>query len=141
MAVNHDDPQQSALLMTALESIRRERDSELLATHIAVEESMGRYSIERLKQAHHFFGLALDQHLTEEHIIGTFQARLRDAPRQEREMRQNLYMIGEHRNSHKIMDFARNGKFGNSEQKCATDMYRNLDLRRCSAVPGCYHWC
>ena len=79
---------------------------------IAIEASTGKVSLKDVKEAYASFGLDMnDLHLNEEHIIGSFQSRVSDAPRQEPELRVALKTIGQHRNSLNIEQFASNSKF------------------------------
>lgn len=48
--------------------------------------------------------------LDDDTIIGTFQSRVSDAPRQEAELRRALKVIGQHRSSEKIQQVASNGR-------------------------------
>ena len=64
-----------------------------------------------VRDAYTAFGFDInDSQLDEDHIIGTFQSRVSDAPKQEADLRVALKTIGQHRNSHSIEQFAANRK-------------------------------
>lgn len=98
---------ETAKLMTALEDVQRQRQSEKLSEQVAVEWSQGRYGEQAISDAYRSFGLSPDADISDEVIVGTFEARLSDAPTQEQQMRESLARIGDYRSSQKIIDYAR----------------------------------
>ncbi|KAK5088046.1 ubiquitin-specific protease ubp2 [Lithohypha guttulata] len=103
-----EDPQQIAVLMTALEDIQRQRQSEKLTAQVAIERSVGRYGQQTIADAYRSLGLSPSANDGDSIILGTFQSRLFDAPAQEQEMRDALAIIGDYRKSQVLVDFARN---------------------------------
>lgn len=88
-----------------------ERRSELLDTLVATEYSAGNFDSEQLHDAYSYFALsARDAALTDDLILGTFQARLQDAAKHEADMRSHLRIIGIHRQSRRIQDVAEDSK-------------------------------
>jgi len=74
---------------------------------VALEQSAGKYDVRQLADAYRYFGFHVGNPPSEdEHIIGTFQARMQDAPMQESAMREQLKIIGSHRKSKKILEVA-----------------------------------
>lgn len=102
-----DDPKQTAKLMTALEDIQRQRQGEKLIQQVAIERSIGRYGEQTIADAYRSLGLSPEGEISDEIIIGNFDARLSDAPTQEQEMRQCLAALGEYRKSKRLVDHAR----------------------------------
>ena len=86
-------------------------DSEDLMTKAIIEETMGRVSLRDVRLAYQKFNLNIgDTQLADETIIGTFQARVSDAPKHEAEMRRDLKIIGDHRSSDRIKLVASQGQ-------------------------------
>ena len=85
--------------------------SEELNIKVVVETSTGKVSMGDIRDAYGAFGLDMNgPYLDDEHIIGTFRSRISDAPRQEDDLRKALAVIGQHRNSVKIEQFASNSQ-------------------------------
>lgn len=109
------DSAQTPWYLSYLRNIFQARRSEILETHIATELSAGRFDAEQLTGAYSYFGLSMQgQQTDDEHIIGIFQSRLQDARLHESEMRERLSIIGEHRQSARIIDFASDSKLEQS---------------------------
>lgn len=104
-----------------LRDIALERRSEILQTRVSIEESMGRFSAAALEQAFSSFGISRQDTLDDDNIIGMFQARLMDMPAHEAELRQSLRIVGNWRQSGKILAVADNGEWH-------TTRYPNLVL-------------
>ena len=97
--------------LSYLRQIANERRSEMLETLVATEYSAGNFDSEQLNEAYRYFALSpRDDAITDDLILGTFQARLQDAPKHEADMRAHLKVIGVHRNSQRIKDVAEDGK-------------------------------
>ena len=93
--------------LECLQTIAEGRVSEELSTKVAIEASGGQVSLKDIRNAYSSLGLGYrDLALTDDTIIGTFQARLTDSPRQEAELRQYLNIIGSHRDSAKLQSAA-----------------------------------
>ncbi|KAK5957548.1 ubiquitin-specific protease ubp2 [Knufia fluminis] len=103
-----NDAMQTAKLMTALEDVQKQRQSEKLSEQVAIEWSQGRYGEQAISDAFRSFGISPDADLSDEVILGNFEARLSDAPAQEQQMRESLARIGDYRKSQKLVDYARN---------------------------------
>lgn len=104
------NPAAGPTYLTYLRQIAESRSSELLETLVATEYSAGNFDSDQLNQAYRYFSLSPNQELTDELIIGTFQSRLQDAAKHEADMRAQLKIIGQHRNSQRIKDVADDGK-------------------------------
>ncbi|KAL8674918.1 MAG: hypothetical protein Q9168_000722 [Polycauliona sp. 1 TL-2023] len=101
------DPEGTPYYLEALQGIADGRGSEDLHTSVAIEASSGKVSAEDIRKA--YLGLGLDlgsEYLDDDHIIGNFQSRAADSPRQEPELRRALHIVGQHRCSHSIQAMA-----------------------------------
>lgn len=105
------DPSNTPYYFECLQGLGEGRNSEDLQTQAAIEASSGKIILKDIKDAYKDLGLDFKQHhLDDETIIGTFQARVSDAPRQESELRRALQIIGQSRSSKKIQFIASKGK-------------------------------
>ena len=103
------DNQNSPYYLECLQTIAEGRSSEELSTKVAIQASEGRVSLKDVRNAYYRLGIHYrDPSLLDENIIGTFRARLQDAPRQEAELRQYLRIIATHRNSAKLQSAVTN---------------------------------
>ncbi|RMZ91876.1 hypothetical protein DV736_g914, partial [Chaetothyriales sp. CBS 134916] len=103
------DPRNGPLYMSFLKKIAMERRSDLLQTETVLEESRGHYDVDTLNEAYNYFGLGQnDASVDDDYIIGIFSSRLEDSVSHEQQMRTHLKVIGQHRNSAKISQFADN---------------------------------
>ena len=101
------DPENIPLYLSYLTECANQRNSVLLQTQVAFERSQGKIDYQELRDAYRYFGLHVDGPLLDDdHIIGTFQSRVQDAPKQEAEMREQLKLIGSHRKSKRILSIA-----------------------------------
>ena len=101
------DPTKTPYYLECLQTIASGRASEALSTKAAIEESKGRVSLRDVRIAYQDLGYNMrDKNLADETIIGGFQARLSDAPKQEAQLRRGLKIIGQHRRSQRIQDVA-----------------------------------
>jgi ubiquitin carboxyl-terminal hydrolase 25 len=101
------DPKESPLYLTYLREIATSRRSEPLNTLVATEYSAGRIDSKQLNEAYRYFSFSpRSEGISDDLIIGNFQSRLQDAPKQEAEMRAHLKTIAEHRHSRRIRDTA-----------------------------------
>ena len=101
---------QAPWYLSYFKAINSVRSSEALETKLAVELSDGKFDAEQLVEAYNYFGLSLDSSASDEDIIGMFQSRLEDARTHEFEMREQLRMIGVHRQSKMIIDTVEDGE-------------------------------
>ena len=98
--------------LECLQGIGEGRSSETLQTLAAIEASSGKISLKDVREACNDFGIEfMSTHLDDDTIIGTFQSRVSDAPRQEPELRRALKVIGQYRSSEKIQQIASNSRF------------------------------
>lgn len=105
------DPIHAPYYLECLRGIATGRNSEDLQTKAAIEASSGRVSVKEIREAYQSFGLEYDgPFLDDDTIIGTFQSRAVDAPRQDAELRRALTIIGQERGSTKIQHVASNSK-------------------------------
>lgn len=100
------DPPQSPLYLTCLQEIAQSRQSEFLQTKVALTVSQGEISSRDIQQAYSYLGVSPT--FDDAAIIGTCQARISDAPRQEHDIRQHLRVIGVARKSEAIQSAAAN---------------------------------
>ena len=106
------DAENSPYYLECLQGIADGRRSEDLQTKVAIEASSGKFSIPDLREAYQSFGLDMwSSFYDDDTVIGSFQSRIADAPRQEPDLRRALYMIGEHRKSARIQHVASNGEY------------------------------
>jgi ubiquitin carboxyl-terminal hydrolase 25/28 len=103
------DAEDTVWHLSCLNKIANIRQSEELGVLVATEQSKGLFTIEQVRQAYRYFGFTRED-VDEEHIIGTYKSRLSDAPRQDSEMREQLRIIGQHRQSLRIKDVAKGSK-------------------------------
>lgn len=98
--------------LECLQGLGEGRKSEALQTHVAIEASNEKISFKDIRGAYQDLGLThLANHLDEDTIIGTFQARVSSSPKQEAELRRALKIVGQHRWSNKIQLVAANGEY------------------------------
>jgi A repeated domain in UCH-protein len=99
------------IYLTYLRQIAEERRSELLETLVATQYSAGNFDSEQLNDAYRYFAFyPRDNGLTDDLILGTFQARLQDSSKHEADMRAHLRIIGTHRHSQRIKGVAEDGE-------------------------------
>ena len=110
------DPKNIPYYLECLQAIAVGRDnSEDLQTKAIIEETEGRLSLNDIRQAYLRLGLNIkDTQLADDTIIGTFQARVADAPRHEAEIRKDLKIIGQDRSSERIKLVASQGQPANA---------------------------
>lgn len=105
------DPGNTPYYLECLQDIAEGRKSEVLQTFAAIEASSDKISLKDVREAFKSFGLDFPTSFLEDDIIiGNFQSRVSDAPRQEAELRRALKIIGQHRSSNKIQQVASNGR-------------------------------
>lgn len=105
------DPGNTPYYLECLQDIAEGRKSEALHTLAAIEASSDKISLKDVREAFKSFGLDFaSSFLEDDIIIGNFQSRVSDAPRQEAELRRALKIIGQHRSSEKIQQVASNGR-------------------------------
>ena len=93
--------------LECLQTIAEGRASESLSMKAVIEESEGRISLRDVRAAYRHFGYnSQSTGLADDTIIGSFQARLSDSPKQETALRRDLKIIGQYRRSQKIEDVA-----------------------------------
>ena len=101
------DSQNSPYYLECLQGIATGRNSEDLQTKSAIEVSSGKVSMQDIRKAYQAFDLEFESQIHDEDtIIGMFQSRIADSPKQEPGLRHDLSIIGEHRNSARIKQFA-----------------------------------
>lgn len=96
------DPDNTPYYLECLQGIAKGRHSESLDTKVAIEASENRISLEDVRAAFKELGLDPRAEYQDDTIIGMFQARVADAPKQEADMRRALKIIGQSRRSEKI---------------------------------------
>ena len=103
------DPSNTQYYLGCLQGIAQGRHSEALDTKVAIEASENRISLRDVRNAFNELGLDSRNEFQDDTIIGMFQARVSDAPKQEVEMRRALKIIGQSRGSEKIQLVASQG--------------------------------
>lgn len=98
--------------MTALEEIQKSRSSEKLASQVAVERSMGRHTLADIASAFKSLNVRSDQDTDDDHIIGCYNSlRLDVSAEQKQRLKESLAIVGEYRDSRRLMELARDGLF------------------------------
>ena len=92
--------------LECLQGIAAGRNSEELATQVAIEASDEKLSYRDIRAAYKELGLDAQAQLEDDIILGTFRSRIADAPKQEAEMRRALKVIGQDRGSQAIQSVA-----------------------------------
>ena len=115
------DPSNTPYYLECLQGIAGGRRSEDLDTKVAIEASENRISLKDVRAAFKEIGLDPRATLEDDTIIGTFQSRISDAPKQEAQMRRALKIIGQSRKSEKIELLASQGIM-KSALKCSLTM-------------------
>ena len=101
------DVENTPYYLECLQGIEEGRSSEDLQTKVAIEASSDKISLKDVRGAYRDLGLdGQSENLDDDTIIGTFQSRILDAPKQELEMRRALMVIGQNRSSDKIQFIA-----------------------------------
>ncbi|KAL8738538.1 MAG: hypothetical protein Q9181_000698 [Wetmoreana brouardii] len=97
------DPEHYPYYLECLQTIAEGRQSEDLQTLVAIEASAGKVSVRDIRNAYKALDLEVDSGLlTDDYIIGSFQSRAADSPRQEPELRRALQIVGNDRSSQAI---------------------------------------
>lgn len=106
------NPDEGPVYLSHLRLIAEHRNSDHLHFLLAQEYSTGKLDIGQVEDAYRYFGLSsTDIAVSDELVLGTFQARLQDSARQEAELRAHLKTIGNHRRSAKIVEAAEEGEW------------------------------
>lgn len=103
------DPGNTPYYLECLQGIAEGRKSEDLLCKAVLEESEGKISLKDVRNAYSELGLT--PNLDDDTIIGAFNARLSDSPKQEVQLRRALKIIGQSRNSDQIQVAASNSTF------------------------------
>ena len=105
------DPNGASYYLECLQGLGEGRKSEALQTHVAIEASKEKISLKDIRRAYQDLGFNdSTTRLDDDTIIGTFQARVSNSPKQEAELRRALKIVGQHRWSSKIQSIAANGR-------------------------------
>ena len=104
------DSENTSYYLECYQGIAKGRTSVELETKVTIEISVGRRSLSDVKAAFRAFSLEMDEYMSDEHIIGVFEARLSDSPKQETQLREYLLTIGGYRDSSKIQQVAANSR-------------------------------
>ena len=103
------DANNTPYYLECLQGIAGGRESEDLQTKVAIEASGDKISFKDVRSAYKELGLAFDGNYDDDTIIGTFNSRVADAPKQEPQMRRALRIIGQSMSSQKIQIVASQG--------------------------------
>ena len=99
------DPENLAYYLECLQGICDGRkDSEDLQTRVLMEQTGDKFSERDFRAAYRSLGVTVN--LDDETILGSFQARLLDAPTQEEELRGALRLVGISRGSKRLQEAA-----------------------------------
>lgn len=83
-----------------------------MQTHVAIEASKEKISLNDIRRAYQYLGFHYNGNpLDDDTIIGTFQSRISSSPKQEPELRRALKIIGQDRGSSKVQQVAANGQY------------------------------
>ncbi|KAI9651675.1 MAG: ubiquitin-specific protease ubp2 [Trizodia sp. TS-e1964] len=105
----HCNPIDAPYYFDCLKDISKNRTSTELQTKVAMMESIGEITQSEVDAAFDYFLIDLSRGVvSDEQIIGTFNSRLSDSPRQEADMRRHLAVIGKVRMSDRIRFVAMN---------------------------------
>ncbi|KAI9717372.1 MAG: hypothetical protein M1812_004724 [Candelaria pacifica] len=101
------DPDNAPYYLECLQDLGEDRKSEALQTKAVMMQSEGEISTKDIREAYRYFNLdPQSSSLDDQTIIGVFQSRLSDAPKQEADARLALRIIGQARGSEKIRHLA-----------------------------------
>ncbi len=101
------DPANTGFYLECLQGIANGRKSEDLETKAVMEQTSDKVSNSDIRNAYKELGIPRRGDVDEDTILGTFQARLADAPKyQEEQLRRALKIVGEDRDSGKLQDAA-----------------------------------
>lgn len=100
------DTDNTPYYLECIQGIAAGRNSEELATQVAIEASDEKLSYRDIRAAYKELGLDARAQLEDDIILGTFRSRISDAPKQEAEMRRALKVIGQDRGSQAIQSVA-----------------------------------
>ena len=117
------DPYNTPYYLECLQGIAGGRHSEALDTKVAIEASENRISLKDVRAAFKELGIDSRADFDDDTIIGTFQSRISDAPKQEVEMRRALKIIGQSRRSEKIELVASQGTLKSALKCCLRSEY------------------
>ena len=120
------DRKQHPRLLECLQQIGIARSSDAIQGECAMELSRGCYNQQAVLDSYRALGLdwKSDSKYDDQYILGIFNSRLEDMRMHERELRDNLHVIGDHRDSRTLIDAAANSEF--------TYNVDNTRLTRCS---------
>ena len=125
------DPGNAAYYFECLQDLAIGRKSAVLEEKVQILASEGQTNRKEVAKAYGYFGIdpVHSAHLTDEIIVGQFRARLQDiSPTLEDETRNMLRIIGQARQSSKILQEASNGErsilFGGMQQLTPLQLLR-----------------
>lgn len=99
------DPLNSPYYFECLTELARGRRSEELELQVTLLRSQGEFTATDLTDAYKYLGVPEDTK-DEDFIVGTFQSRMADAPKQEPVLREALGVIAKYRRSNKLQNAA-----------------------------------
>ncbi len=110
--MNHTESKLHPFYLEFLKTVASERSSEIIQEECVMELSRGRYDMEALIKAFKSIGLEYkdDSKYDDNYILGMFNSRIEDMRMHERDLRDNLQIIGKYRGSRIIRDTAENGE-------------------------------
>ena len=137
------DPENTPYYLESLQGIAEGRKSEDLQTLVAIEASSGKASAQDVRNAYKLLDLEVGSgYLDEDYIIGSFQSRAADAPRQEPELRRALQIVGQDRSSQKIQFVASKSRANIASSSClpnkAYTSHSRNELRASTVMAGCH---
>ncbi len=103
------DGSNTAYYLECLQGIAEGRDSENLHVKVAIEATSEKISGRDIRAAYKDLGLDASKNHEDDNILGIFNSRIADAPKQEPDMRRALKIIGQDRSSEKILTVASQG--------------------------------
>lgn len=103
------DGNNTAYYLECLQGIAEGRDSENLHVKVAIEATSEKISRRDVRAAYRELGLDDRKIHEDDNIVGVFNSRIADAPKQEADMRRALKIIGQDRSSEKLLIVASQG--------------------------------
>jgi len=131
------DPQNTPYYLECLQILAEGRRSDDLQTKVAIESTQERTSLRDIRIAYRHFGINMLDTFNDDNIIGIFQARLADSPKQEQELRTDLQRIGQYRKSETLKLIASQGQFNKILIKLILMESSGHYIRAGAAVPQC----
>jgi ubiquitin carboxyl-terminal hydrolase 25/28 len=121
------DVENTPYYLECLQGIAAGRGSEQLQEKVVIESSLGKVSLLNIRDAYKQLNLDINEHLTEDYIIGMYDSRVPDVGKQqEAELKEALRTIGIHRHSERVKNHASGSMFHLPYTFACHGMFTNL---------------